>query len=225
MTDFRLAFRCRTENFSLEVRADWTATITGIFGPSGCGKSTLLEVLLGHRAPATLAGSAEVAGTELFATEARRFVPAHERGLGWVPQEAALFPHLNVRANVAFARRKGAGIDAERVARLAALCEIDTLLDRKPSALSGGERQRVALARALYAPRPVVLLDEPFASLDLKRRARLLAAVVQHARDDKRNLIYVTHDWREVEAACEHALLLDDGRLLASGVPGTIDPY
>ena len=227
MTAFDLAFTQTTNSFRLTITQTWSAAVTGVFGPSGSGKSTLLEVLLGLRAPVTLRGAASVDGVVLFDRETAHNVPSHARGFGWAPQEAALFPHLTVEENVAFACQPGTGIDRGRIGPIAALCEVDTLLARRPATLSGGERQRVALARALYAARPrhLVLLDEPFASLDLKRRRRLLAALKEHGRAEGLGLVYVSHEWAEIETLCEHVLLFEGGTVSQAGAPGHVTPY
>lgn len=225
MTAFDLAFEQRAGKFTLQIGEIWTAPITGIFGPSGSGKSTLLEVLLGLRPPASTRGAARVGNTVLFDDKQPILVPPHARGLGWVPQDAALFPHLSVRDNTTFARRPGGAIDGERLAKLAALCEIDHILDRRPAALSGGERQRASLARALYGARGLLLLDEPFASLDLKRRRRLLVSLREHAAAERLSLLYVSHDWAEVEMLCTYALVLNGGRVVQRGAPQNLNPY
>ena len=167
----------------LQVRLQTVAPAVGLVGPSGAGKSTLIRVLVGAEPRAT--GTLRVFG-ETWQSPAGR-TPAHQRGVGWVPQEALLFPHLNVAENLTFA-----GHDA--LDEVADLVELTPLLGRLPRHLSGGERQRVALGRALLARPRLLLLDEPFASLDRSLRERVRARLAGWCARERLPLVLVTHD-------------------------------
>ena len=147
-------------------------------------------------------------------------MPARRRRVGYVPQDALLFPHLDVRRNVLYAAAPGASLEAH--AALVGLLELDTLLDRDVGSLSGGERQRVALARALVAGPAVLLLDEPLAAVDLGRRRAIVAALTRIRDELAVPLVYVTHAPEEAVAIADHALVLERGRVAASGPPAEV---
>ncbi len=200
--------------FALEVSARFEAPAVAVLGPSGAGKTTLLESIAGLRRPAK--GRILLDGAVLVDTPAGVSVRPEHRGIGWVPQDALLFPHLNVAGNVRFGLRRGG--DAERVFREAVeILEIGPLLGRYPATLSGGERQRVALARALATRPRLLLLDEPLAALDVELKARILPYLLR-IRDERRiPIVYVTHNAGEAEALAGEALLLRAGRVEAYG--------
>ena len=188
---------------------------SALFGPSASGKSSCLRALAGLQ---RARGRLQV-GDEVWQDDARNvFVPPHKRALGMVFQQPALFPHLSVRGNLEFAyRRVPAGerrVDFEQVI---ALLDLAPLLERRPARLSGGEAQRVAIGRALVASPRLLLLDEPLASLDLPRRAELMACLqrMQSALDVP--AIYVSHAPEEVAQLTRHLVLLEGGRVRASG--------
>ena len=135
-------------------------------------------------------------------------VPPWERAIGWVPQEASLFPHLSVRENLGYA-----GASGEEITRIATLLEVDALLDRRPRRLSGGERQRVAVGRALLAEPRLLLLDEPFSALDRPLRAKLARTVRSWADDRSIPLVLVSHDEDDAEILAEERWHLSDGVL------------
>ncbi|MEX2382259.1 MAG: ABC transporter ATP-binding protein [Opitutales bacterium] len=177
-------------------------------GKTGCGKTTLLEILCGLRRPF----SGEV---RLFNEEVTHREPG-SRGIGYVPQDQALFPHLNVRENLAFALRIRRWSRAEIVTRVEELAErlgIPHLLDREPGRLSGGEAQRVALGRAL-APRPRVLcLDEPLSALDEDTHEDLLVLLQKLHRTETPTVLHITHRRSEADRLATHRLRLSDGAL------------
>jgi molybdate transport system ATP-binding protein len=189
--------------------------VTALFGPSGCGKTTLLRALAGlERAAGRVA-----LGDEVWQDDAaRRFVPTHRRAIGYVIQEAALFPHLDVRRNLAYGQRRVAA-GARRIAldQVVDLLGIGHLLERRPDTLSGGERQRVAIARALATSPRLLLMDEPLAALDAKRKAEVLPYLDRLHAELGIPLVYVSHSIDEVARLADHLVLLDAGRVLADG--------
>ena len=190
--------------------------ITALFGPSGSGKTTLLRCVAGLE-PAEQA-RVVVAGETWQDSTAGVVLPTWRRPLGYVFQEASLFDHLDVRGNLAFARKRarGAGHGLEPDALLA-LLGITHLVDRRPHQLSGGERQRVAIARALATQPRLLLLDEPLAALDFARRQEILPWL-ERLRDELRiPMLYVTHAGDEVARLADHLVLLDQGRVRAAG--------
>lgn len=174
---------------ALRARVATGAPAVGIVGPSGGGKTTLLRVLAGVERRAS--GTVRVHGEAWQA--GGLFVPPWQRRVGWVPQDALLFPHLDVRANLAY----GGGGSVDEVA---AFLGLGPLLDRMPRNLSGGERQRVALGRALLSGPRVLLLDEPFAALDPSLRARIGAETAALCRERALPVVLVTHDERDLAA-------------------------
>ncbi len=191
-----------------------TGRITAVLGPSGCGKTTLLRLLAGLATPD--AGEVVLDGETVNDPAIR--VPPERRGVGMVFQDSLLWPHMDVRGNIAFPLGPGTRHDA-RVASAARAAEVERFLDRRPFALSGGEQRRVAIARAVVAAPRLLLLDEPLAALDAHLRVRLLAAV----RDLQRRLgvttVYVTHDQQEALGIADVIVVMHDGRILQSGSP------
>ncbi|MGJ0118298.1 ABC transporter ATP-binding protein [Williamsia sp. MIQD14] len=195
--------------------------ITAVLGPSGCGKTTLLRGVAGlHPVDSGLI----TLGGQVVADGRRRSVPAERRGVGLMPQEGALFPHLDVAANIAFGLPRAGGRDARaaRVREVAELSGVGDLLDARPQHLSGGQQQRVALARAL-APRPrVVLLDEPFAALDAGLRSSLRDDVTAALRAQGTAAIVVTHDQAEALSIADDVVVMLDGHVAQAGTPQEI---
>jgi molybdate transport system ATP-binding protein len=216
--------RLELSSFPLEVSIRADRRVTGIFGPSGAGKTSLLEVLIGLRRDAR--GSVVALGSTWLDSARSIFVPPEERGIGYVPQEGLLFPHLDVRGNLlagAFkrARRLEAGGDAV-LTRVAALLEIDSLLDRPVSTLSAGQRQRVALARAVCSRPRLLVLDEPLASLELPLRRRILP-FLRRLRDElDLPILYVSHEPLEIQALADEVIVLRQGGVVAQGPPARV---
>ncbi len=211
MNRLRARFRMRQGAFALDVDLDVVASgVTGLFGRSGAGKTTLLRCLAGlERAPV---GTLSLRG-EVWQDEARgRFVPPWRRGVGYVVQEAALFPHLDVRRNLAYGMRRI--VTAKRRIRfddVVAWLRLEDLLQRRPDGLSGGERQRVAIGRALLASPSLLLLDEPLAALDEQSRREILPFLEELPRRHDVPTILVTHSLREVARLCDRVVVLDAG--------------
>lgn len=199
--------------FPLRLAIDLPSRATAVMGPSGAGKTSLLEAIAGLRPG--VRGRIEVDGEVLLDTASGVALPPERRGVGWVPQDAGLFPHLSALENVRFgARRDRARVDAAIDA-----LGIRSLLDRRPARLSGGERQRVALARALASSPRLLLLDEPLAGLDAALRDRVLPWL-QRVRDEwDVTILHVTHHLGEAIALDEEIVLLREGRVEDRGVP------
>jgi len=199
--------------FRLEIDATFSDGWTALFGSSGAGKTTLLEVIAGLRRPD--AGRVTVNGRTLFDAATKENVSPRRRGIGYVPQDLALFPHLSVRANLDYGRPTAD--DGVFLANVLERLEIGPLLAQKPDALSGGEKQRVALARALLARPALLLLDEPLTGLDAPLRERIIP-FLQRVRDEFRvPTLYVTHSADEVMALCERVVVLEGGRMVKEG--------
>lgn len=207
-----LAFSLTQGGFTLQIDEQLTGGITALFGPSGAGKTTTLDALAGLRRPD--AGRIVVGARTLFDAQRRIDLPPHQRHIGYVPQDPALFPHMNVRRNVLYGRRPGQKLELETVTRM---LEVGGLLDRRVVELSGGERQRVALARALMSAPDLLLLDEPLAAVDVERRRRILPYLLRVRDDLGVPVIYVSHDRVEVDQLADRVLILDAGRVVAQG--------
>ncbi len=165
--------------------------VLGIVGPSGCGKTTLLRVIAGVESRA----SGEVRALGEVWQGPGQFVPAWKRGVGWVPQDALLLPHLTTLQNLEYAGRSS----REETLEIADLLGVTELIHRSPRHLSGGERQRVALGRALLAKPRILLLDEPFSALDPALRSRLRRVIADRVTGGPRAVL-VTHDERDLDA-------------------------
>jgi iron(III) transport system ATP-binding protein len=191
--------------------------LVAVLGPSGCGKTSFLLAVAGLLP--LQSGSIAVGSREL--SRAGRTVSPDKRGVGWVPQEASLFPHLTVGENIGFAVPRGRD-RASRIDELASLVGLSDLTGRAPNQLSGGQAQRVALARAL-APRPdVLLLDEPFAALDTQLRTGLRREVAELLRTQGTTSLLVTHDQEEALTLADRVAVLRNGRLEQFGTPEQI---
>ena len=209
-------FRSTLGKFTLEAVFSVPATgITMLFGPSGCGKTTVLRCIAGliHIKD----GLCDIAG-EVWQDRNGAFVPTHKRALGYVFQEASLFPHISVRKNLLFGapkeRHDGPIIDFDEVVDLLG---IRALLDRSPRNLSGGERQRVGIGRALLAQPKVLLMDEPLSALDRRTKGEILPFIEKLRDHFALPIFYVTHDMTEVERLADQMVILDKGHVVAVG--------
>lgn len=196
---FDLDIRLRRGTFDCALALRSQARVIALTGPSGSGKSSMLHAVAGLLRP--LDGHVAIDGTTLFDRVARIDLPAHARGIGYVFQDARLFPHLDVRGNLAYARPRGAL--KFRFDDVVDLLGLGALLPRRTAGLSGGEAQRIALGRALLAQPRALLLDEPLSMLDLDRREELLGWLVRVRDAVALPMIYVSHVPDEVARIAE----------------------
>ena len=206
--------------FTLDAAFESDARVLALFGPSGAGKSVTIALIAGLLRPDR--GRIAVDSRVLVDTEAHIFVPKHARRMGIVYQDARLFPHMTVRQNLMFGRWFAGEAHRSAPQRVGFDAVVDTLgighlLARRPGRLSGGERQRVAIGRALLASPRLLLLDEPLAALDDERKREVLA-LIERLRDEfKVPIVYVSHAIEEVARLAARVVVLDGGRVVASG--------
>lgn len=186
--------------------------ITAIFGRSGAGKTSLINVISGLIAPDS--GEIAIQDRVLFSTKQRINLPIEHRRIGYVFQEARLFPHYTVRGNLNYGVR---GKDAAYFASVVSLLALEPLLERYPNALSGGEKQRVAIGRALLSQPDLLLMDEPLASLDMPRKREVMPFLEQLAQQVEIPIVYVTHSMNEILRLADHLVVIDQGSVVASG--------
>ncbi|MBC7499541.1 MAG: molybdenum ABC transporter ATP-binding protein [Herminiimonas sp.] len=220
-SQLRARFKVNYQTFVLEVDLALPGRgVTALFGPSGSGKTTCLRVMAGLERASD--AYIEVNG-EVWQDDSRGiFLPTHQRALGYVFQEASLFAHLDVRRNLEYGMRR-VPADARRVSleQAVALLDIGHLKNRKPETLSGGERQRVAIARALATSPRILLMDEPLAALDGKRKAEIMPYLERLHDELDIPVLYVSHAPEEVARLADYLVLLDAGKVVAHGL--TID--
>jgi molybdate transport system ATP-binding protein len=207
-------FRSTQGNFVLDAAFSVPSRgVTALFGASGSGKTTLLRLIAGlDRASGSLIVNGEIWQDD------RRFVPTHRRALGYVFQEASLFPHLSVRANLEYGWKRVP--QAQRTIHWDAVIEwlgLEPLVTRKPHQLSGGQRQRVAIGRAMLSSPRLLLMDEPLSALDAPSRAEILPYLERLHRELELPILYVSHALDEVARLADHLLLIDAGRITYQG--------
>jgi molybdate transport system ATP-binding protein len=206
----------RLGDFSIEASFASEGRVTGLFGASGAGKTSLINMIAGLLRPDR--GSIAIDTETLDDTAARLHVPAHRRRIGYVFQDARLFPHLDIRQNLDYGRRMNRLADDPVLhTRVTDLLDIGGLLDRRPGKLSGGERQRVALGRALLAQPRLLLLDEPLGSLDDERKEEILPYLVRLRDQAGIPMVYVSHDADEMRQLATQVVMLKRGRVTAFG--------
>jgi len=217
----------RLGRFRLDVRFSAEAPILGLFGRSGSGKTSVINAIAGILRPAR--GMIRINDACLFDAEKGIDVPPDKRRVGYVFQDALLFPHMNVEANLLYGQRLHA--PAERFideARVVELLGLRALLKRRTASLSGGEKQRVALGRALLAQPRILLMDEPLTALDMRRKSEILD-YIERLRDELRiPIVYVSHSVAEITRIADTVVALDEGRCVAVGgvddVMNRLDP-
>ena len=201
--------------FRFDLDGVFEARVLAICGPSGAGKTTLLELVAGLRRPA--GGRIVLDGEVLADAAAGVFVPPTARQLGYVPQDLALFPHLDVERNLLYGRDRARRDAHPLPAEVIRLLGLESLLRRRIGELSGGEKQRVALGRALFSGPRLLLLDEPLTGLDPELRLRVLE-YLRRVRDElAMPMLYVTHDAGDAALLADEVLWIEEGRLRARG--------
>jgi molybdate transport system ATP-binding protein len=204
----------RIGDFSLVARFETAGGTTALFGPSGAGKTTLVNMIAGLVVPDR--GRIALDDSVLFDSATRTNVPAHRRRVGYVFQEGRLFPHLSVAQNLDYGRwMSGLPADAAEAERVIGLLDIKPLLARRPGKLSGGERQRVAIGRALLMRPRLLLLDEPLASLDARRKADILPYLERLRNAAGIPMVYVSHQAAEIKRIATSVVWLNEGRVTA----------
>lgn len=203
-------------DFKLEASFTSDGLVTGLFGNSGAGKTSIINMIAGLVKPDR--GRISLDGETLDDTTSRLHIPPHRRRIGYVFQDARLFPHLSVRQNLDYGRRMN-GFDPDTAAEkhTVDLLDIGHLLDRRPAQLSGGEKQRVALGRALLARPKLLLLDEPLGALDDERKAEILPYFVRLRDEASVPMVLVSHDAGEMRQLATNVVMLKRGKVVASG--------
>jgi molybdate transport system ATP-binding protein len=212
----RVDIKKQLGEFALEASFESEGRVTGLFGASGAGKTSLINMIAGLLRPdhGVIALDDEI----LDDTANGVHVPAHRRRIGYVFQDARLFPHMNVAQNLDYGRRmQRLPDDPAQKTRVTDLLDIGPLLDRRPGKLSGGERQRVALGRALLSKPRLLLLDEPLGSLDEGRKVEILPYFVRLRDEANVPMVYVSHDAAEMRQLATQIVMLRNGRVTALG--------
>lgn len=214
MDSITARFAMAVPGFSLDVDLSLPARgVTAIFGPSGSGKTTLLRCIAGLER----AGRGQLVFRGQVWQDEQSFLPVHRRPLGYVFQEASLFPHLSVIGNLRYGQRRSRANQPQMLDQAVRLLDLDPLLQRMPDRLSGGERQRVAMARALAVAPQLLLMDEPLAALDSARKHEILP-YLERLRDELAiPMLYVSHSPDEVARLADHLVMLHEGKLVAQG--------
>ncbi len=214
MENIQARFRLDWPGFVLDVDLAFPSRgVTALFGPSGSGKTTLLRCIAGlEQAPhGFLAIDGEVW------QNGKHWLPTHKRPVGYVFQEASLFPHLSVAGNLRYGQKRIAADERVSLGQAIELLGIGPLLDRKPERLSGGEKSRVGIARALAVSPRILLMDEPLASLDFKRKQEVLPYLERLHNELDIPVVYVSHSCEEVAMLADHLIALERGRVSGSG--------
>jgi molybdate transport system ATP-binding protein len=203
-------------HFTLEVNLEIRSRVTVIFGPSGAGKTSLLDLIAGLRRAKS--AFIQLENRVLTDTGGKLCVSTHQRNIGYVPQDLALFPHLSVRQNLLYGCKNGSALNPLfTFEHVTSVLEIAPLMARGVTELSGGEKQRVALARALLASPQLLLLDEPLASLDAPLKAKIIPYLARIRDEFRIPMLCVTHDRLEALALADEVVVLANGKVLQAG--------
>jgi molybdate transport system ATP-binding protein len=206
----------RLGEFTIEASFASEGRVTGLFGASGAGKTSLINMIAGLLRPDR--GVISIDGETLDDTPTRTHLAVYRRRIGYVFQDARLFPHLDVRKNLDYGRRMNRLTeDAALWRRVSELLDIGHLLDRRPGKLSGGERQRVALGRALLSQPRLLLMDEPLGSLDEERKEEILPYLIRLRDEAGIPMVYVSHDVAEMRKLATQIAIIQRGRVTAFG--------
>jgi molybdate transport system ATP-binding protein len=218
MSNIEARFQLPLGDFTLETHLQLPAKgVSALFGHSGSGKTTLLRCIAGLENAQQ--GFLKVGDSVWQDSDNNIFLPTHQRPLGYVFQEASLFPHLNVRKNLDYGRKRVA-VSQQHISfeQTMDLLGIEHLLERMPERLSGGEKQRVAIARALLLSPKVLLMDEPLAALDQRRKQEILPFLTRLHNELAIPVIYVTHSIEEVTQLADYLVIMEAGKVLANGI-------
>ena len=216
-TNIPFRYELALGSFQLSVDTNFPALgVTAIFGHSGCGKSTLLRCIAGLEKPQQAYLNVNNQSWDDSANDIR--LAPHQRCVGYVFQEASLFPHLSVIKNIEFGvKRSKHSNSANQMSQAIELLDIENLLSRKPERLSGGERQRVAIARALAVCPEILLMDEPLAALDMPRKREILPFLQRVHLEMDIPVLYVSHSPAEIKRLADHVIVMEAGKVVAKG--------
>ena len=211
----------RLGTFELDARFESPGRVTALFGPSGSGKTSLVNLIGGLARPRS--GRIAVGGRVLVDTEKGIFLPKHRRRIGYVFQDARLFPHLTVSQNLRYGRWFTPVSERyAEMSRIVALLGIEPLLERRPGALSGGERQRVAIGRALIASPKLLLMDEPTAGMSPSEREALMQLTASIVRDEGMSVLFTEHDMDVVFQHSARIVVMNRGAVVTIGTPAEV---
>ena len=212
-----ISVRLQMQHFLLDATLSMdTPCVTAVWGRSGCGKTTFLRAIAGLETPTK--GHIMVNGKKWYAPRRYHSVPPHKRGVGFVFQEADLFPHLSVKRNLLYGFKRARGKDIRFTWNLVVeLLDLRTLLERSPATLSGGQKQRVAIGRALLSQPELLLLDEPVSALDSTSRVRMLQLLQSIKNTCNLPMLYVTHQVDEVARLADRVCIMEDGHIVDEG--------
>jgi len=209
--------RLPLSRFSIELDVEMEGEVIAVFGPSGSGKTSVLDLIAGLRQPHS--AFIRIDGLVLIDTQCGQSLPPQQRGVGYVPQDGALFPHLSVLRNLTYGSKRANGSSIFSMEHVVEVLEISHLLKSGVGMISGGEKQRVALARALLSQPRLLLLDEPLASLDENLKTKGLNLLQRVQAEFLIPMLYVSHSPEEIMAICDYMIVLEAGKLVRRGHP------
>ena len=222
MNTISASFQLTKDRFILDASFTIPSSgITAITGASGSGKTTILRCIAGLESPAK--GHFHINDKQWFDRSENIFVPPHQRSVGYIFQDAALFPHMNVKQNLEYAyKRRNSGKHAIIWEDIINSISLDNLLDRNIGALSGGEKQRIAIARALLANPDILLMDEPISALDKKSRQSIIYLIEKIHKQHTIPIIYVSHCIEEISQLADRVICIENGRIICLGATNDI---